>query len=178
MVTTAPSADDLTDTDGILALAFDSPLRAQQAVLSVLRLDELGLASLEDAVILRRRGRGHAHVTGRSDPLTPAAAVSSSLIGAVVGTLVAGPLGMLVGGVLAGGTGALASRHWTAHIPHRLLVQLSARALPGETVLVLRLRGSAEALAAELRGFPGVRLVHAELPPSALAHVRDALYVA
>ena len=42
-----------------------------------------------------------------ADPIVLAVSIPSTLLGAFIGTLVAGPFGMLVGGVIAGGTGAL-----------------------------------------------------------------------
>ena len=45
-----------------------------------------------------------------ADPIVLAASIPSSLVGAFIGTLVAGPFGMLIGGVIAGGTGALVTK--------------------------------------------------------------------
>jgi uncharacterized membrane protein len=169
---TSPAADD---APGILALAFDSPERAQDAALAVQQLADDGFATLDDIVMLSRHGHGPAHVTGRGDPVAPAAAVPSTLVGAVVGTLVAGPIGMLIGGVLAGGSGALASRLLTPHIPHDVIVRLGAHARPGETVVAARLRGLPAAFAEELRRFPGSRLLLAELPSGEHGQARRAL---
>lgn len=45
-----------------------------------------------------------------ADPIVLAASIPSSLVGAFIGSLVAGPFGLLIGGVLAGGTGALITK--------------------------------------------------------------------
>lgn len=45
-----------------------------------------------------------------ADPIVLAASIPSALLGALLGSLVAGPFGMLIGGVFAGGTGALVTK--------------------------------------------------------------------
>src|SRR5262245_18006626 len=89
----------------IVALAFDSPELAQEALLAARRLEEEHLLTVHDAVIISRRSRRRAQVTGRTDPTPVAAAVPASLVGAVIGSLVAGPFGFLVGGVVGGSSG-------------------------------------------------------------------------
>ncbi len=48
-----------------------------------------------------------------------AAIIPSTLLGAVVGCLLLGPLGFLAGGVLTGGAGALLAKRVTAIPVHR-----------------------------------------------------------
>ena len=50
------------------------------------------------------------NVDEEADPIVLAASIPSCLVGAFIGTLVAGPFGLLIGGVLAGGTGALITK--------------------------------------------------------------------
>lgn len=45
-----------------------------------------------------------------ADPIVLAASIPSSLVGAFIGTLLAGPIGLLIGGVVGGGTGALITK--------------------------------------------------------------------
>jgi uncharacterized membrane protein len=166
-----------TATQGILALAFDSPLRAQEALLAVLGLEEEGLLVLHEAVFVTRHAHGPAHVTGSTDPTAAAAAVPSSLFGALVGTLVAGPLGFLIGGVVAGGTGALVSRLVATGIPHHVIAELRELTRPGQSVLAMLVGDLVRPVVlGELHRFAGAQLVHAELPPDALELVRRALH--
>lgn len=81
----------------VIALAFASPRSAHDALHAAVLVGEPEVAN----------------------PLPVAAAVPSSLIGALVGTLVAGPVGLLVGGVLGGGAGALVARRLVKSPPRR-----------------------------------------------------------
>jgi uncharacterized membrane protein len=114
-------------------------------------------------------------VTETTDPTPVAAAVPSSLVGALVGALVAGPLGFLIGGVVAGGTGALVAKLLETGIPRGVVGELRALAEPGQCVLALLVSDVAAAAIDELRRFHGARVVYAQLPPAALELVRRAL---
>lgn len=160
----------------IIALAFDSALKAQEALLAALRLQEEELLTLHDAVFVNRSEDGHTEIVETSDPVPVAAAVPSSLFGALIGTLVAGPIGFLVGGVLAGGGGALAAKLIDTGIPDRVVGELQELTKPGQTVLALLVSDLAGmAMIEELRRFRGARVVYAQLPPAALELVRQAL---
>jgi uncharacterized membrane protein len=160
----------------IFAIAFDSPLRAQEALLAALRLEERGLLTLHDAVFISRAASGHIEIVETSDPSPVAAAVPTSLLGALIGTLLAGPIGLLVGGVLAGGGGALAAKLIDTGISDRVVEELGALTQPGQTSLVLLLSDVVEhAALAELRRFRGARILHAEVPPAAVEVLRQVL---
>jgi hypothetical protein len=45
-----------------------------------------------------------------ADPIVLAATIPSTLVGALIGALVAGPLGLLLGGVVAGASGAVITK--------------------------------------------------------------------
>jgi uncharacterized membrane protein len=159
----------------IVALAFESPLRAQEAMLAAIRLQEQGLLRLHDAVMVTREESGHAEVT-TLDPTAVAAAVPSSLFGALIGTLVAGPIGLLVGGAIGGGGGALVARLIDTGIPHRVVGELQELTKPGQSVLALLVSDLAGmAIIEELRRFRGAHVVYAQLPPAALALMQQAL---
>lgn len=163
-------------TRRIVAIAFDSPLRAQEALLAAMRLEERGLLALHDAVFLSRSAAGHVEIVETSDPQPVAMAVPSSLLGALVGTLLAGPIGLLVGGVLGGGGGALAARLIDTGIPDRFVDELGTLTQPGQTSLALLVSDVAgPPVIDELRRFQGARLVYADVPPAALAVMRQVL---
>jgi hypothetical protein len=49
-------------------------------------------------------------VDEEADPIVLAASIPASLVGAFIGTLVAGPIGLLIGGVVAGSASALITK--------------------------------------------------------------------
>lgn len=160
----------------IVAIAFDSPLRAQEALIAALRLQEQQLLAVHDAVFVKRSPEGRVEIVDTTSPAAVAAAVPSSLFGALVGTLVAGPIGLLVGGVLAGGGGALAAKLVDTGIPHRVVDELRDLTAPGQTVLALLISDIAGmAVIEELRRFRGAHVVYAQVPHAALELMRHAL---
>lgn len=122
----------VTPAQRLVALAFDGPEHAEQGLRVALAMQELARLSIEDAVFVSAHG-----YTETADPAVAAAAVPSSLVGALVGSLVAGPLGFLVGGLVCGGGGALAAKLVDAGIKRADIERLQARVAPGEVVLAL-----------------------------------------
>lgn len=164
----------------IIAIAFDSPLRAQEALLATLGLEDRGLLTLHDAVFIHRSLSGRAEIVETSDPSPVAAAVPTTLLGALVGTLLAGPLGLLAGGVLAGGAGAIAAKLIDTGIPDRVVRELGELTQPGQTSLALLVSdavagGAGTPILDELRRFQGARLLYAEVPPEALEVLQRVL---
>ncbi|MDQ3366419.1 MAG: DUF1269 domain-containing protein [Myxococcota bacterium] len=160
----------------IVALAFDTPARAHEAMQAATRLQEQELLSIHDAVYVTRHDEGPAEVTTSLDAGPVAAAVPSSLFGALVGTLVAGPVGFLIGGVLAGGCGSIVARLVESGIPQRIIGELEALTRPNQTVLALLISDIAGgAVIEELRRFRGAHVVYSQLPPVALELVRQAI---
>ncbi len=71
------------------------------------------------------------------DPTPVAAAVPASLVGALVGTLIAGPIGLLVGGALGGGGGALAAKLVGTGIAAHAIDALRKTVVPGQYLVAL-----------------------------------------
>jgi uncharacterized membrane protein len=139
----------------ILALAFDSPPAAHDALVQARRLHD-EQHTVHDVVVVSGKD-GHGKVIESMDPSPVAAAVPSTLFGALVGSIVAGPLGFLIGSVVAGATGALVVKLVDTGIPHRLVAQLCKRTKSGQSVVALLVDDVA---VDELSHLPGARVVH------------------
>jgi uncharacterized membrane protein len=124
------------DEPRILALSFDAPSLAHQALHAALALQDDAALAVHDAVVISGDASG-AHVVATMDPMPVAAAVPGSLLGALVGTLLAGPLGLLLGGALGGGGGAIVAKLVDTGIPHDALAALRDSVAPGRHVLAL-----------------------------------------
>lgn len=143
----------------IIALSFDSPPLAQQALHAAWRLHEENRLAVHDAVVVSAE-RGPAEVVESLDPTPVAAAVPSSLLGALVGSIAAGPLGFLIGGVLAGATGALVTKLVDTGIPHRLVAWLRNSTKPGHTAIALLVTDEQGPGVDELRHLPGAQVIY------------------
>lgn len=160
----------------VVALAIDAVPRAHEALLAALRLEERRLLTLHDAVIVTRSASGELEITETSDPAPVAAAVPTTLVGALIGTLLAGPIGLLIGGVLGGGSGAIAARLADDGLPARFVRELAEETPPGQTSLVLLVGDVAgSAVLDQLRRFQGARVVYGGMPPEVLEAAQRTL---
>lgn len=141
----------------ILALAFESRPLAQQALHEARRLHESQQLALHDIVVVSAED-GPAKVVESMDPTPLAAAVPSTLFGAIVGAVAGGPVGFLIGSVIAGSAGALVTRLVDTGIPHRLVATLRERARPGQSVVALLVDDTDSV--ESLRHLPGARVVY------------------
>jgi uncharacterized membrane protein len=147
-----------SESQRLIALEFASAPQAHHALHAAWRLHEQNRLAVHDAVVVSAE-HGEAEVVESLDPTPIAAAVPSSLLGALAGSVLAGPLGFLIGGVIAGATGALVTRFVDTGIPHRLVARLRQRTKPGQAVVAL-LVSDEEAAIAQLRGLPGAHVVY------------------
>jgi uncharacterized membrane protein len=143
----------------IVALEFESQPLAQEALHAAWRLHEEHEVELHDVVVVSAE-HGPAKVIESFDPTPLAVAVPSTLLGALIGSIVAGPLGFLIGGALAGATGALVAKLVDTGIPHRLVAQLCRRAKPGQAVVALLVDDTDNV--ESLRKLPGAHVVETD----------------
>src|SRR5215471_14961923 len=101
----------------LLVLVFDSPLKSREAFLAFQRLQLDKVVSLHDPVFIDKDEQGAARVQENLDPQPVQAAASSGLWGALLGTLVAGPIDTLVGAATSAGIGAIAAKLVDLGIP-------------------------------------------------------------
>jgi uncharacterized membrane protein len=164
------------DNNKLLVISVDDPIKAQELLLTIVRLQKDGHIKMSDAVIVRRDADGSAHVTETTDVTPGRGAVNAGIWGLLLGTLFGGPLGGLIVGAATAGGGALAAKLIDTGIKDSTVEELRAAVPPGRTALALLVSHVSIAdLQLELARFPGAQLVESDLPPAALSAVQEAL---
>lgn len=164
------------DNQKLLVISVDDPLKAQEMLLSIVRLQKGEHLKLHDAVIVRRDAEGHAHVTETTDLTVGRGAVSAGVWGLLIGTLLGGPIGGLIAGAATAGGGALVAKLVDTGIKDSTVEELRSAVPPGRTALALLVSHlSIVDLQLELARFPGSQLVESDLPPAAINAVQEAL---
>jgi uncharacterized membrane protein len=160
----------------LLVLAFDSKLAAQEAYLAMSRLQQQEVIVLHDAVFLSKNANGKTEVTETIDPTPGNSALRGGLWGALLGTLLAGPIGTLAGAAASAGLGALSAKLIDIGIPDATVRELEQAVTPGSSALALLVTHvRADALERELTRFAGATLVRSDLPPETVERLRAAL---
>jgi uncharacterized membrane protein len=160
----------------LLVISVDDPLKAQELLLSVVRLQKNDQLQLHDAVIVRRDDEGHSQVTETTDITPQRGAIGAGVWGLLLGTLFGGPIGGLIAGGAAAGGGALFAKIVDTGIRDETVAELRTAVPAGRTALALLVsRLSVTDLQLELARFPGAQLVESDLPPAAVNAVQEAL---
>ena len=164
------------DPRALVVLAFDSPMKAQEALLAATRLQTEGVVLLHDAVFIEKGADGDTRVTETVDVTPGNAAAQSGLWGALLGTLLGGPVGTVIGGAVSAGVGALTAKLTDIGIPDATVKELEETVTPGSTALALLVSHlKEEAFLAEMRRFSGARLLQSTLSPETVQLLRTAL---
>jgi uncharacterized membrane protein len=160
----------------LLVISFDDPLKAQEFMLTAVRLQKDQDLQLHDAVFVRRDADGTSHVTETTDLTTGRGAFGAGAWGLLIGTLFAGPLGGLVVGAASAGGGALYAKLIDRGIKDETVDELRQAVPPGRTAIALLVSHLSVAdLQRELVRFPGATLVESDLPPAVVNAVQEAL---
>ncbi len=164
------------DPRSLVVLSFDSPLKAQETLLAMTRLQAEGVVLLHDAVFIQKETDGSVRVVETVDITPGDAAIRSSFWGALLGTLVVPGLGTLVGGAVSAGLGALAAKLTDIGIPDDTVKELESQATPGSTLIALLVSHvNEQAFLDELHRFAGAGLVRSTLSEGTVERLRDAL---
>jgi uncharacterized membrane protein len=164
------------DNNKLLVISFDDPLKAQELLLTAVRLQKQNDLQLHDAVIIRRDADGSSHVVETTDITPSRGALSGGIWGLLIGTLLAGPVGGLIAGAASAGGGALYAKLVDHGIKDETVAELRTAVAPGRTALALLVSHLAVAhLQLELARYPGAMLVESDLPPAVISAVQEAL---
>jgi uncharacterized membrane protein len=160
----------------LLVISFDDRLKAQEFLLATARLQKDNDLQVHDAVFVQRDADGTSHVTETSDVTLGRGALGGAVWGLLLGTLFGGPIGGVIVGAATAGGGALYAKLVDTGIKDAAVAQLRTAVPPGRTALALLVSHVSVAdLQRELARFPGTELVESDLPPAAVAAVREAL---
>ncbi len=164
------------DNSKLLVISFDDPLRAQEFLLAVARLQKNDEIQLHDAVVVRRELDGSSHVRETTDVSPGQAGVGAGVWGLLLGTLFGGPIGGLVVGAASAGGGALYAKLVDTGVKDATVQELREAVPPGRTALALLVSHVSVAdLQRELARFPNAQLVETDLPPAAVHAVQEAM---
>jgi uncharacterized membrane protein len=164
------------DNSKLLVISFDDPLRAQEFLIAVARLQKNNDIQLHDAVIIRRDQDGTSHVRETTDPTPGQAGIGAGVWGLLLGTLFGGPIGGLVIGAASAGGGALYAKLADSGVKDATVKELREAVPPGRTALALLVSHVSVAdLQRELARFPNTVLVETDLAPAAVNAVQEAL---
>ncbi|MGI8677152.1 MAG: DUF1269 domain-containing protein [Jatrophihabitans sp.] len=164
------------DSSKLLVISFDDPLRAQEFLLSVARLQRDEDLQLHDAVLVARDADGRSHVRETTDITPGQAGVGAGVWGLLLGTLLGGPIGGLVVGAASAGGGALYAKLRDTGVKDATIDELRTAVPPGRTAVALLVSHVSVAdLQRELTRFPHAELVETDMPPAAVHAVQAAL---
>lgn len=162
--------------DTIVGISFDDAFRAQELLTATFRLASKGELQVLDAVTIVKDEHGKTTVRETIDPSPAQSALSGSVWAGLVGLLLGGPVGWIAGAAIGAGAGVARAKIVDLGVPDEWVAWFRKAVQPGTVTLVLLLgRFDREAVFAELERFGGGHLVHANLPPDAVARIRSAM---
>jgi len=131
-------SEDQPSTSTLLAILFDHPLKAQEALLAMVRIAGQDVVRMEDAAIVTKNDKGKIHLRQSTDINPSQGAATGGWYGAVIGIL-AGPLGILAGGALGAAAGGLFAKLKDIGINDDHMKEMGERIEPGQDLLFLLL---------------------------------------
>lgn len=155
----ASSVGDMStdpSTSILLAIRFDHPLKAQEALLAMVRIAGQNIIRLEDAAIVDKDDKGKIRLRQSKDVNPGQGAATGGWYGAFIGIL-AGPLGIIAGGALGAAVGGLFAKLKDIGINDQHMKEMGERINPGEDLLFLLMQDiHQEEFCREMKRFDGV----------------------
>jgi uncharacterized membrane protein len=132
----AGTADDAEKHQHVVAILFDKPTRADEALLALVHVQQEGGIEISDAVIVAKPDEGRTVIRQTTDVTPGRAALGGAWLGTLVGLLFGGP----IGGALAGAAGgALYAKLVDIGLDDGWVKQMSEWIDPGTSALLLLL---------------------------------------
>ena len=148
-------SEDQTLKNTLLAIRFDHALKAQEALLAMLRIASQDVIRIEDAAIIDKDEKGKIRLRQSKDLNPSQGAATGGWYGALIG-IIGGPLGIIAGGVLGASVGGLFAKLRDIGINDDHMKEMGERILPGEDILFLLLHSIDQAgFCAEMKRFDG-----------------------
>ena len=155
----------------LIVASFTDDTTAGAALDAIRRLKSAGLASIEDAAVIRKDDDGKTRVKNTLNSATVGGAAVGAFLGAVL--LVFFPLLGLVGGAVAGG---LVGHSLGRHVEKSFVDDVSKQLEAGQSALfVLLSSDNVDAVVAALRPIEGGTLVQTTLDPELEQALAEAL---
>ncbi len=140
----------------LLAVEFDDPLKAQEALLASLRLAKRGAIHLDDAAIVTKAESGKIRIHQTKDTSTGQGAAAGGWVGMLAGLLFMAPL---VGAVLGAAIGGIWAKLRDIGISDKQMAKMGESLERGDAAVFLLFRPEAPTtLVRELRRFDGTVL--------------------
>jgi uncharacterized membrane protein len=160
----------------IIGVSFDRPVLAQQYLLAMGGLKEVGALDLKDAVLVTKDADGGVKVVETIDPTPGRAALNGAMWTSLLGLVLGGPVGWIAGLGIGAASGAVTAKIVDLGIPDEWVAWFREAVEPGtSTVVILAEHVHVPALAAEARRFVGAELLYTSMPDYAYEQLRDAL---
>jgi uncharacterized membrane protein len=171
-----PVDEEVDDENVLFGISFDTPLRAQEFLAVLTRMNRDRTLRLKDAVVVTKDDQGSVRVRESIDPQPGQSALSGAMWSGLLGLIIGGPVGWIAGMGVGAGIGALSARVIDLGIPDDWVTWFKEAVLPGTaTVVVLAAEVDIDGLVVEAKRFAGAELIHATLAPGALAQLARAL---
>ena len=155
----------------LMVLTFESPLKANEALLEALHLQGGGHAVVHDAVFVHRDGEGNLALRETADVAPVNSALSGSFWGVVFGTIVADPPPESKRDMTSDAVAEL-----EIGIGSRDLMQIRSLLSRGQTALALVVSDLHDhEVFEDLRRFPVKKMICITMAPEAFSNVKEAL---
>jgi len=160
----------------LVGVEFSDLFRAQEFLTVATRLAAHGDLKLRDAVFVAADADGKVVVRETIDPSPGRSALGGAMWTGLFGLLLGGPIGWIGGMAIGAGTGAVAAKAIDLGIPDEWVDWFKQAVDPDRVILALLVSDvDINVLVEEAGRFAGAELVYANLDPTTLARLHDAL---